>query len=128
MKIYLAARFSRRIEMSKVADTLKEYGFEITARWVYGGETNLSRTQVALLDLEDVDKADLVLSFTEKFGTETPGGGRHVEFGYGIAKGKKVVVIGDRECVFHHEPRVEQYDTLDDWLSIYHCVVPKKAA
>lgn len=116
MKVYLAAMFSRREEMSKIADILKDFGFEITARWVYGGEDGLTREQVALLDLEDVDKADAVVSFSQPYGTPTPGGGRHVEFGYGLAKGKRAILIGERECVFHHHPDVAAYATLGTWL------------
>jgi nucleoside 2-deoxyribosyltransferase len=116
MKLYLAAMFSRREEMSKIADILKDFGFEITARWVYGGEDGLTREQIALLDIEDVDKADAVVSFSQPYGTPTPGGGRHVEFGYGLAKGKRTILIGERECVFHHHPDVAAYPTIGTWL------------
>jgi hypothetical protein len=43
------------------------------------------------------------------------GGGRHVEFGYGMAKGKRLVLIGERENVFHDHPSVEVYPTLSAW-------------
>lgn len=117
MKIYVAALFGSRPQMELVCDKLKSLGHEVTARWVYGGEEGLSRTKIALLDLEDVDDADIVLSFTLPLGTLFNGGGRHVEFGYALAKGKRVVIIGERECVFHHHPRVLQFDTLNDWIN-----------
>jgi nucleoside 2-deoxyribosyltransferase len=116
MKVYLAALFSQRPEMEEVADRLKDAGMEITARWVYGGEEGLTREQIAVLDLEDVDKADVVISFTHPRGTPTSGGGRHVEFGYGLAKGKKLILIGHRENVFHDYPGVEVFPTVDAWL------------
>lgn len=115
-KIYLAALFSRRAEMEGIADSLKICGFEIVARWVYGGEGGLSREQIALLDIEDVNKSDIVVSFTQPHGTANPGGGRHTEFGYALAKGKELVVVGDREQVFHHHPAVTVYPTLYAWL------------
>lgn len=117
MKVYLAATFASRPLMEVVADRLKTHGFEITARWVYGGEEGLTREQIAILDLEDVDAADAVVSFTYPRGTLTSGGGRHVEFGYGLAKGKKLILIGARENVFHEFPGVELHETLDDWLA-----------
>lgn len=117
MKVYLAALFSRREEMEQIADRLKGCGFDIVARWVYGGEDGLTREQIALLDLEDVDRADAVVSFTHPRGTLTSGGGRHAEFGYALAKGKRVIVIGEREHIFHHHPTVEAYPNLEAWLS-----------
>lgn len=115
--LYLAAPFGDRAKMEAIADRLVGTGFTITARWVYGGEDGLTRAQVAELDLEDVDAADAVVSFTFPRGTLTSGGGRHVEFGYGLARGKRLVVIGERENVFHHHPCVEVYGTLEEWLA-----------
>lgn len=116
MKIYLAARFSDRPYMELVADKLKTLGHEITARWIYGGEDGLTRTQIAELDLDDVDACDTVISFTQPAGTLFKSGGRHVEFGYGLAKGKRLVLIGERENVFHHHSKVERFDTLNALL------------
>lgn len=117
LKVYLAAVFALRSEMERVADRLKTHGFEITSRWVYDGESGWTQEQAAIYDLEDVDAADAVVSFTYPRGTLTSGGGRHVEFGYGLAKGKKLILIGARENVFHEFPGVELYPTLDAWLA-----------
>lgn len=116
MKVYLAARFTRRAEMETIADILKTKGLQITARWVYGGEDGLHREDIAILDLEDVDACDIVVSFTEPYGSLNKGGGRHFEAGYGLAKGKRLVIIGDRENVFHHHPETRVYPDLDKWL------------
>lgn len=116
MKVYLAALFSARPDIAIVADRMKAAGVEVTARWVYGGEEGLTREQIAVLDLEDIDAADTVVSFTHPRGTLTSGGGRHVEFGYGLAKGKKLILIGHRENVFHDYPGVEVYPTIESWL------------
>ena len=120
-KVYLAALFRRMNEMGKVADYLKEKGFEITSRWVYGGEATAGSNEAcALLDLEDVDNADAIISFTHARGTMTSGGGRHVEFGYALAKGKECVIIGPKENVFHHHPKVKQFNSIDEFLSQNH--------
>lgn len=117
MRIYLAALYSRREEMEEHANRIKQKGHEITARWVYGGEEGLSREDIALMDIEDVDRADIVISFTHPRGFLTPGGGRHVEFGYALAKNKKLVIIGHFENIFHHMPNVELFEDLDTWLN-----------
>jgi hypothetical protein len=46
--------------------------------------------------------AEMVISFTGGGGK----GGRHVEFGLAVAAGKRLVVIGPRENVFHCLPGV----------------------
>lgn len=116
VKIYIAAKYARREEMEEIALMLMNaHGYDITARWVFGGEEGFSQEEIAIFDLEDVDEADTVISFTERPDMYTTGG-RHVEFGYAIATGKRLVVIGPRENVFHYFPTVEQFDTLNDWI------------
>jgi nucleoside 2-deoxyribosyltransferase len=116
MKVYLAARFSDRAYMELVADRLKSLGVEITSTWNYGGEEGLDREGIAMLDLKDVDRCDTLVSYTQPLGTMTKGGGRHVEFGYGLAKGKRLILIGEQENVFHHHPDVLVFPTLNAWL------------
>lgn len=118
MKIYLAARYSRRQEMADYAQMLTVMGYEVTSRWLLGhhhdwtGESDPLWKSFALADFEDVDKADAVISFTHPRGTLTTGGGRHSEFGYGYSKGKRMIIIGERENIFHHLPGVEVYPDL----------------
>jgi nucleoside 2-deoxyribosyltransferase len=122
MKIYLAARYSRKDEMNAYAKMLTRGGYTVTSRWleghnaVWSGYEDLMLTAYAMADLEDIDKADTVISFTEPRGTPTTGGGRHVEFGYGYLKGKRMIIIGERENIFHHLPHIEIYSTLDAFL------------
>lgn len=116
-RLYLAARYTQRAELEAHAIRLKSFGFEITARWVFGNEDGLDREKIAFLDIADVDACDTLVSFTLPVGTMTRGGGRHVEFGYALARRKQLVIIGPRENVFHHHPDAEVYATLDDWLN-----------
>lgn len=117
--IYIASLFSRREEMEGYANKLEEAGFTITSRWVYGGEEGKTNEEIAIFDLDDVDDADLVLNFTLPYGTMFKGGGRCVEFGYAVGTNKEVVLVGERENVFHWLPEVKQYDTLDQFISNY---------
>jgi hypothetical protein len=123
MKLYLAARYSRRTELKKHAARLKKLGYKITSRWLSGHDhpwvNKKSKVweNFAVIDLEDVDAADAVVSFTHPRGTPVTGGGRHVEFGYGYSKGKRMILIGERENVFHHLPGIEIYPDLDTWLA-----------
>ena len=85
MKWYMAAKFSRREEMEVLSYDLLLLNHQCIARWVYGGEDGLTRPEIALLDLEDVERADGIILFTHPRGEPQPGGGRFVEFGYAIA-------------------------------------------
>lgn len=116
-KVYLAARFPRRAELEALVPELEaKTGWKVNARWVFGGEEGLSRRDIAHLDLEDVDTSDILILFTEPYGSENPGGGRFVEFGYALACGKVVYVVGEYENVFTHHRKVLVYPTLGDLL------------
>lgn len=130
MKIYLAARYSRHDEMRGVRDVLNAMGHEVTSRWIdchadVTGDFTSSFTpeflnahpsecgRIAAHDIEDLDAADMVISFTSPDGGGK--GGRHVEFGYGLALGKRMVLVGPREHVFHTLPQVDAYP---DWARL----------
>lgn len=113
---YLAARFPRRAELEALVPQFEGAGFEVTARWVFGGEEGLTRTEIAALDLEDVEQAEAIVLFTEEYGSKQSGGGRFVEFGYAMALGKECYVIGDYENVFMHDQTVTVYPTLGAFL------------
>jgi hypothetical protein len=128
VKIYLAARYSRRDEMRNLASELVRLGHFITSRWILGTHEigpggsiradDRQRTEFAIIDYADVMKADAVISFTEPPdpGSGRNRGGRHVEFGIAIAARKRVIVVGYRENVFHHLPLVEFYESQWDLL------------
>ncbi len=123
MKIYLASRFSRNDEMRGVRDVLTALGHEITSRWIdqHGGDQLESAAQEVLNsdpesvchfgvhDLEDIQAADTTISFTSADGGGK--GGRHVEHGIALGLGKRVIVCGPRENIFHTLPQVEHYAT-----------------
>lgn len=117
MKIYMAARYPRRFELQEEAKKLIAAGHEITSTWIYGQEEGMTYQEIALMDLADIDRADMVMSFTELGSPPHVRGGRHVEFGYGLAKGKLCVTIGEWENVFHYTPGVVVYDTTEDFIA-----------
>lgn len=126
IRYYLAAAFSRREEMRGYRDELlaKVHNSEVTSRWVSDGKwaeefsPNMLNDSpqvcisIAEGDLDDIVEADVLVLFTG-----AGRGGRHVEFGYALALGKRLVVIGTREIVFHTLPIVEFYPTWSDFLA-----------
>lgn len=128
-KIYLATRYSSNPEMRVVRDMLHSLGFYVTSRWIdlhldATGDPQLNASftpeflttspelaePFAQIDLEDIDAADTVISFTYHNGGGK--GGRHVEFGYALKACKRMIVIGPRENVFHTHERVTQFDNM----------------
>lgn len=129
MRIYLAARYSRNPEMRHYRDQLHGLGHRVTSSWIdlHGGELEESFTpdrlsaepvfcsRFAQTDVLDLMAADCVISFTGNGGGGK--GGRHVEFGLAVAAGKRILVVGPRENVFHCLPQVECFKTWDEALA-----------
>jgi hypothetical protein len=121
MKVYLASRYGRHPEMQEVAASLAEYGWQVTSRWIKG-DHDLSDSleegeRFAIEDFEDITKSDVVINFTEDKNVKGRNrGGRHVEFGIGLALNLRIIVIGPRENVFHYLPTIEQYDDFETFL------------
>lgn len=127
MKIYIAARFSRRPECNALAHQLKALGHTITSRWVKPDSdhvmpTGLSqqaadaeRMRFAVEDEQDVWACDAMVSLMEEPRNNSRGG-RHVEFGMALGLMKRMFIIGPRETVFHHLPSVEHFNTVEEFL------------
>lgn len=69
------------------------------------------------MDLDDVQRSDVVLAFTERPEVGYTTGGRWVEFGYAIALGITVIVVGPRENIFCHLQDVTNVESMCEALS-----------
>lgn len=125
MKLYLAAQYARRDELREHKAALEPLGIEVTSRWLdeqeplnsqMGEKSDSWYVETATIDLEDVDRADGVVFFSENPLVGIPRGGRHVEFGYALGTGKPVYVIGPKENVFHYIDRVYHFNTLEGFI------------
>jgi hypothetical protein len=107
--------------MRGIRDWLCEQGHEVTSRWINRCSSKyLNSPPSAILntdpeycatlarnDIDDLRSSDVVISFFDTGGN----GVKHVEFGMALALGKRVILVGHREHVFHTLPEVEHYDT-----------------
>lgn len=129
MRIYLAARYSRREELCGYADHLRAEGHAITSRWLAGSpqvsDDGLSaaassalRQQFAGEDWEDLLSADACIAFSEAPRASNSRGGRHVELGAALALNKIVLVIGPLENVFMCLPQVFHFRNWQDFLDV----------
>lgn len=123
-RIYLAASYARLIEVRGYAEKLTDRGHKIVSRWLTSDPDCqeesllvLTRSLISVLNLEDIDMSDLVISFTESPGSPNTRGGRHVEFGYALGQGKTLFIVGPREHLFHCHERVKIVDSFDELIA-----------
>ena len=122
LRIYIAARISRRHEAHALGRQLQALGHVITSRWMRPDADHVApcglseevaypeRQRFALEDLEDLRHSDCLVLMGEP-ARNTSRGGRLVEFGIALGLGCRVMVIGYRETVFQCLPEVEFYPT-----------------
>lgn len=124
--IYLAAPYRRRNELRDIAEELQSFGVRVTSRWLLedfslnvqlGELPEKVNTDIATMDLTDILAADGMLFFAEDANNQPPRGGRHVEFGYALAEGLQMYVIGDKENIFHYLPNVHHFATFNDFTT-----------
>jgi hypothetical protein len=146
MRIYLAARYSRRLELCGYRDELQKMGHTVQAVWLNGehqisdtgtpigehGESLVEghlrsgerlspedkseragelRSHFANEDFRDVINCQLLIAFTEPPRSEASRGGRHVELGIALGRGKLIAVVGPRENIFCWLEYIRQFDT-----------------
>ena len=116
MRAYLAAAYRRKDEIHGYALALRAIGVEVVSTWdqedyaptvALGEVPGPVLAAIAEKDLRDLHAADTLIFFTEPQDVQPPRGGRHVEFGIALALGHRLIVVGERENIFHHLPQVE---------------------
>jgi hypothetical protein len=101
---------------------LLRLGHVCTARWIdqkLDADSDANMRDRATMDLEDLELAGVLVAFTEapRAMVEHGGrGGRHVELGYALSRGKKILLVGPRENVFHYLPGIAAYATWAECL------------
>ena len=122
--VYLSGQFEDGLALCDVRRTLEASGYRVTSRWLdsaaLGPATGQAHTEgaaarlagIARQDFEDIASADVVVVFNPADACSIGRGGRHVETGYALALGKRVVLVGHRGNVFHWLPEVT---VVSDW-------------
>lgn len=126
MKVYIAARYSRKDEVARIAAILFGHGIYVTSTWhleSHDGGVQLAEVHDETLhayaerDLAEIREADTLLFMAESDQTWNRRGGRHVEFGYALALNRNIAVVGPRENIFHYIPTVRHYSTLAEFIT-----------
>lgn len=144
LSYYFASRYNRHPELRGYrAELLAAIpGASVTSRWIdcHDGTLETSLTPETLSadpgsaweygahDIEDLEAAHTLVSFTGPGGK----GGRHIEHGYAMAAGKRIIIVGPRENVFHCWPAGKVYVTWQAFLAAeiatYKTQAPNRAA
>lgn len=127
MKVYLAGMLSTIKTRKAQAAELRVAGIKVTSHWIdetvpYNVEMKdipeVYHAETAVIDIQDIDDCDVFVEFvptdTELVDAtlrSSSRGGHHFEMGYAYATGKRVMVVGDKENVFHYLPRIEHFAT-----------------
>lgn len=123
VKFYLAARYGRKDEIVGYAELLLIRGYGITSTWIRQVEDEMLYEEgpdvagrFAEKDYSEIDEADVLVYFSEEENNPWGRGGRHVEFGYAIGRGKLVYVVGPLENLFHYHPGILAFANFDQFL------------
>lgn len=155
MRIYLASRYSRRLELCGYREQINALGYSVKAEWLNGehqisdrgtpiGESGEAlvegddgstseraaalRSKFAEDDFRDVLMCDLLIAFTEPPRSSASRGGRHVEFGIALGLMKHVWVVGHRENIFCWMDDVRFFPTWEECLAALQAESESRAA
>jgi hypothetical protein len=126
MRLYLAAAYKHKLKLREYAVQAERCGIHVGAEWLkesaapdseLSDSTPEQLTQDAQQDWWDISACDVFVFFAEPFDKQPNRGGRHVEFGIAAALGKKIVVIGEPENVFHYLPGID-IEFFHTWESV----------
>jgi hypothetical protein len=126
MRLYLAAAWSRKDEVRMIADALNELPeIEVQARWLFEpvpkDYNTTFREQRAVMDVEDVVGADVLVRFTDDLsGPVVPAGlatgARMFEMGLAYALGKTIIVVGGIQPIFDYLPSVIHVKNVEELI------------
>ena len=121
MRIFLSAPYAEWPTMQEYAHELRGHGHTISSTWHIGNDAGkddgttitaspAEQAVIAFGDLADLAQAQVYVGFPRSRGR----GGTNVEYGYALALGKLLVVVGQQPTVFHHLPQVRFCETWED--------------
>lgn len=115
MKIYVASHC--RWAACHVASELRKAGHKIISHWhdveflPTHEHTESQRRTIAAVDIADVAESDALVLIA---GPDKYSGGKFVEAGIAIGRGKPVYVLGRRENMLLWSDKVTQFNEIDD--------------
>lgn len=122
MKVYIAAPYPLRDDAIALMAEIESAGAVVTSSWLRHHDELTDH--FARVDLADVAGADVLVAWNPAGWKDTGTGGRHVEFGYAIALGKHIVLLGPPSNIFHHLSDVIRVETRESLLAVLAAMAP----
>lgn len=128
MRIYIASRYTRRAFFMSLAPSIEAVGYEITSRWITDPNDNLDfehlteaqQATLALRDLVDIQRAEVLVLDTGEGLAQGCGGGREFEAGYGLkVHDGQLWRVGPARSVFH-QLATKAWDSWDRFMKEKH--------
>ena len=129
-RIFLAGGYDRRLELLAHQKRLRQMGHILTSGWVDGLHADLEiktledlttlNRMCSLDDMGDIDDAEVVVCFTRPW--PGAGSGHHVEYGYALAQGKRLAIVGEKLNIYHYLDYVRHFTHVEemfDWLKAH---------
>jgi hypothetical protein len=105
LKVYIAARGQDQHLASLCRAELAPHGVACTSQWI-DKDLAFESHDEAQLDIDDVRAADALIVIKPKDSHRETTGGHHVETGIALERGIPILLLGERENVFHHHDGV----------------------
>jgi hypothetical protein len=113
MKIYLASHYSRKNEVRAAVAELAKLGIEVVSTWhrekvasnsVMHPENGRAWRKNAISDKRELDACTHFVLFSMGPTAKFSRGSHAWENGYAVAAGKRCLVVGERQVIFHYLP------------------------
>lgn len=111
--VYVSAHFPEAPTARYVSDCLAGAGHRIVSTW-YSTGTESDPVASAVRDFREIDESDALVMLSTPHRTT---GGKFVELGYALGKGKRVFVLGVRENWMIHHPSISVYASVEELLA-----------
>ena len=135
MRIYLAASYSRRLEVeARALEVWALTGHIVASTWHDGHHesrpgidqdgTEAERAMWAKEDLSDIGRTELLILCADLGSSgDVERGGHHFEAGYALAFGCRLAVVGQSSNVFYALPEIQRYES---WPGLLHALEQDK--
>ena len=123
-RIYIAASYLRLAEARLLAELLRQHGHRVVSRWQdVPAEADYVLAEslmegFAVEDMHQVQSAEAVVCLTGDPPDRRSRGAKHVEVGGALFTGKRVILLGPREHVFHYHPAVRVCRRAEELLEV----------
>lgn len=115
---YVSSRFGNRdiVRAFSLKLATLSIPFHCIQTWTECGDVTPDRSETCLAerDLFEIDSAPNFIQLTQH--CEVSRGGMHVELGYALARGKRIVIVGPRVTIFHHMPNFLWFPSIPEYI------------